>query len=61
MTKHIADHDRSKGDTSERLKQYTRQERQAKPSEAAVKAQREERARGDGRLKEFTRIEREQG
>lgn len=61
MSKHIVDHNHSADASSSRAEQYVRIERETIPSDATKKAQREDRSRGaNGRLKAFTRIEREQ-
>ena len=62
MTKHIVDRDHTSGAAEGRKSQYVRIERDQVPSEPSKHAQREARSRGDnGRLRAFTKIEREEG
>lgn len=60
MTKHIVDHDHTPQSKSSRLKAYTRKERDDVPADATLATQRRKPVRGDGRIKAYTKIEREQ-
>jgi len=59
MPKNPVDHDHGKGEKEGRLRAFTDKERKEKPSDATIAAQREKRVRGSGRVKAFTKIERE--
>lgn len=58
MPKHPVDHDHSP-DKSTRLREYTKKEQDEMPTDATLTAQREKRERGSGRVKAFTKIDRE--
>jgi len=57
MPRHIADHDKTRGES--RAREYTRIEREAEPNQSAKALHRRKADEDKGqRLKEYTRIER---
>ena len=57
MSKHITDHEHAP-ETSSRTAQYTRIEREQQQSQASKALHRQSHEGGDGRVKNYTKIER---